>query len=287
MFDKKVGKLLDDASRALIRNMDHYLHVGRRSDMEVLDHWTRRMRESRNPFNRHGAKYYSQHEEDGLLLEITRRLGIPAGTFVELGCGDGLENNTLVLLLSGWRGVWIDAGDLAIRVEPGSTRLAHRKTWLRRENVTETVADGLHQIGNPDVDVVSIDLDGNDLYLLQALLATGLRPRIVILEYNGKFPPPIRFSIGYDPAHIWDGTDYMGASLQSFIDILAPLEYRLVCCNVTGTNAFFVQKQYGHLFPEVPESVSDIFMAPDYCPCMRVGHKTSPRTVERALSAVI
>jgi hypothetical protein len=33
---------------------------------------------------------------------------VETGTFAEFGVGNGLENNTLILLASGWRGFWID-----------------------------------------------------------------------------------------------------------------------------------------------------------------------------------
>jgi hypothetical protein len=46
-------------------------------------------------------------------------------------------------------------------------------------------------IAASDVDVLSVDLDGNDLYFTEALLNV-LRPKLVIVEYNAKFPPPFR-----------------------------------------------------------------------------------------------
>ena len=77
-----------------------------RSQYDVLlrAEWARSMSAAKNPLNRFGAKYFSQTDEDGITLEIIRRLGITAGTFAELGVGNGIENNTLILLASGWRG---------------------------------------------------------------------------------------------------------------------------------------------------------------------------------------
>ncbi len=54
----------------------------------------------------YGFSTYSQNDEDGILQEIFRRIGTTNRKFIEFGCGDGLENNTTYLLLSGWRGVW-------------------------------------------------------------------------------------------------------------------------------------------------------------------------------------
>ena len=58
---------------------------------------------------RFGFKAYSQNEEDGIIQEIFRRIGTINKTFIEIGVGNGLENNTLYLLLQGWRGLWIDS----------------------------------------------------------------------------------------------------------------------------------------------------------------------------------
>jgi hypothetical protein len=55
-----------------------------------------------------GFKVYSQADEDGILEAIFGRLRIDQGNFVEIGCGNGLENNTHYMLLKGWRGFWVD-----------------------------------------------------------------------------------------------------------------------------------------------------------------------------------
>jgi hypothetical protein len=58
---------------------------------------------------RHGYRSFSQNEEDGVIDEIFRRIGTTNRFFVELGVETGVENNTLALLLGGWRGLWIEA----------------------------------------------------------------------------------------------------------------------------------------------------------------------------------
>src|SRR3972149_4858892 len=56
----------------------------------------------------HGYKVYSQNEEDGIIREIFNRIGTTNKVFAELGVGNGLENNTLALLLDNWKGLWIE-----------------------------------------------------------------------------------------------------------------------------------------------------------------------------------
>ena len=78
------------------------------------------------------------------------------------------------------------------------------------------------------------------MYLLNKL--SQIKPRVIIVEYNAKFPPPIRKCIKYDPKFIWKYDDYLGASLQLLVDNLKK-EYALVGCNISGINAFFIKKE--------------------------------------------
>ena len=61
----------------------------------------------------HGAQYWSQNYEDGMIAEIFRRIGVQSKTFLEIGIGDGRENNTAALVAMGWSGWWIDASKKA------------------------------------------------------------------------------------------------------------------------------------------------------------------------------
>ena len=190
-----------------------------------------------------GFRCYSQHDEDGIIYEIMRRLGERAPrTFVEFGVGDGMENNTLFLLKQGWRGVWLEGSDESARlisarfgryIESGD--LFFRCAMISCDNVNEVIGEGLQ--GN--IGVLSIDIDGNDYWVWKAIDVVS--PALVIVEYNGKFPPPIRWTIEYDPAHSWDLTDYQGASLAALAQLGREKGYQLVGCNINGTNAFFLR----------------------------------------------
>ena len=122
-----------------------------------------------------------------------------------------------------------------------------------------------NNIKSNDLDVISFDLDGNDLYLVDELLKNNFKPKLFIVEYNAKFLPPIKWTITYNENHIWDGSDYYGASLASFNELFEKNNYKLVCCNShTGSNAFFVKKEYEKLFEDVPKDINDIYVAPRY-----------------------
>jgi len=253
----------------------------------VLSGQTRQLqREHPNPLNRFGRKCFSQSDEDGITLEILRRIGVlEGGAFAEFGVGDGTENNTLILVALGWKGFWVGGEELKFQVRSSaSRRFTYLRDWITLDNIAALTQRGLQAIGADALDVISLDLDGNDIYFVEKLLAEGNRPKLFIVEYNAKFPPPVRFQITYDPQHTWAGDDYFGASLASYNALFERFSYRLACCNAqTGANAFFVDAAFSNRFADVPTELGQIYVEPRYHVQNRFGYRQSLRT----LSAII
>ncbi len=189
-----------------------------------------------------GFKVYSQAEEDGILEEIFRRLGIVTGWFCEIGVQNGLECNSLYLIHKGWRGVWIEGNNnqLAPIQQKFGSILSRRLDLCIAMVTVENVNELLDRQTPPgaEIDFLSIDIDGNDIHLLEALQR---RPKVICIEYNAKFPANIVKRQVYDPQHSWKGTDYFGASLQALAEAADRKGYSLVGTNITGSNAFFVR----------------------------------------------
>src|SRR5881396_3463948 len=90
----------------------------------------------------HGAQYWSQDYQDGMIAEIFRRIGPGTKTFLEIGVGDGSENNTTALLSSGWNGYWIEGSKMCcdsistrLKTMPGvASRLKLRQAFVSVEN---------------------------------------------------------------------------------------------------------------------------------------------------------
>lgn len=187
------------------------------------------------------GQVYSQNGEDGIIAEIFARIGTRDRFFVEIGLQDGTENNTRLLLETGWRGVWIDFGrrnERAIRARFGefidAGRLDFINAMVTAENVN-ALLDAHH--APPACDFVSIDIDANTHHVWRAMRQ---RARVACVEYNSSYPPPVAFELPYDPAGMWDGSNRFGASLKAMELIGADKAMCLVGCDWHGTNAFFV-----------------------------------------------
>lgn len=233
----------------------------------------------KNPLNKHAYQCFSQSDEDGITLEIVRRLGIEKGTFCEFGVEDGLQNNSLILLASKWKGFWIDCKNTGLSITD-TPKFSFIKEFVTTENVVSIVNSQKSKFNN--IDLISIDLDGNDIHILRELLKSNILPPVYIVEYNSKFTPGIFFEIEYDEDFAWKFDDYFGASLSSFVETFSEYGYTLVCCNLyTGSNAFFIKNEFMHLFSDVPSSIEDLYIKPRFHLYEMNGHRTSLKTVEK------
>jgi hypothetical protein len=190
----------------------------------------------------YGFKVYSQYEEDGIIQETFHRIGLGSKTFIEFGVETGLENNTLKLLLEGWSGLWLEGNpDYITMIRSkfsnviASGNLRVQEAFVDRDNINELIC----QYYKGEIDLMSIDIDGNDIYILENLEVVS--PRVVVIEYNGKFPPPMSVAQKYNAGHRWRGTDYGGASLTAITKVANRKGYSLVGCTLAGVNAFLVR----------------------------------------------
>jgi hypothetical protein len=263
-----------------------YGDVAKMSDLLIRYAGNTLLQNHPNPLLKYGGKVYSQNDEDGITFEILRRIGVTNGVFAEFGVGNGVENNTLALAAAGWSGFWVGANDLAFDTNPARSRKLNfhfQKAWITKSNIVHHYENGLELIERPRCDLISMDLDGNDYYFVEALLVSGATPKIFIVEYNARFIPPIKFKIDYDDNHRWVGDDYFGASLASFTDLFQMHHYFLACCNITGANAFFVRDEFRPLFKDIPAEIERLYASPKYfLTGLNVsGHPPSVKTIEQ------
>lgn len=194
---------------------------------------------------RYGFKAYSQNDEDGMIQEIFNRIGTVNKNFLEIGVGNGLENNTLYLLVQGWHGLWVEANSkyvkqINLKFEHAITNgdLEVKNTCIQKDNINQVIDKWQSIAGG--LDLLSLDIDGNDYHVIEAI--KSLNARLIILEYNSKYHPPVKWVMEHNPKHSYVFSDYYGASLKSLEILLIEKGYKLVGCNLSGVNAFFVRE---------------------------------------------
>jgi len=228
---------------------------------------------------RYGFKVYSQCDEDGIIQEIFRRIGVGNRVFVEFGVEAGTECNSVKLLIEGWRGLWLDgsAGHVAqirnnFAAFLNDGRLGVVQSFITAENINSLLQQGG---AAGDIDLLSIDIDCNDYWVWKAIEV--VKPRVVVIEYNATLRPPLSLVVPYDPARTWNGSNYFGASLEALVRLGREKGYRLVGCSISGANAFFVQEALAADHFLDPPTAEEHYEPPRYFfALMTAGHRAQP-----------
>lgn len=251
--------------------------------IQYLQYWEAEMAKPRNAnpkrLLRYGFKIYSQNDEDGILEEIFRRIGVENRRFVEFGVENGFECNTAKLLVEGWQGLWMEANAAqAKRIREHFTSFfSSGNLSLLEETVTaENINALLSQAGFVgDLDLLSIDIDFSDYWVWKAIEVA--RPRVVVIEYNASLRPPLSLVVPYSPTSSWSGGNYFGASLEAFVRLAQGKGYRIVGCSFSGVNAFFVREDLcKDLFLEPATAEEHFEPARYFATVMFSGHSGKP-----------
>ena len=120
--------------------------------------------------------------------------------------------------------------------------------YVKAENINQIISR--HGIQG-EIDLLSIDIDGNDYWVWKAIEC--VQPRIVIIETHIEFGHN-NIVVPYDPDYCYPGKhpQYHGASPLAMINLGKTKGYRLVGTNNYGFNFIFVRQGEGDkLVPEI------------------------------------
>lgn len=198
-------------------------------------------------FNSTGFKVFSQFEEDGLLLYLFSLIGEGRKTFIEIGANDGINSNCSNLAVHfGWSGLFFEGDPELIRrgrkfyskiPTPYHPKPRYVQAIITRENINELVtANSLEG----DIELLSIDIDGNDYWIWDALEV--VKPKVVIVETHTEFGTN-DLVVPYDPDYMYPGKHpiYHGASVIAMNKLAERKGYRLVGASDLGINQIFLR----------------------------------------------
>jgi hypothetical protein len=190
----------------------------------------------------------SQNEEDGILFALLERAGWGTQRFVDIGSGKSGGTAASLAHECGWAGLMIElsatAVDLARRKFAGNRGVTVISERVMPDNVNAILTR--HGYAG-EVDLLSLDIDSYDYWVFDALTATSAR--VLVLEYNALFGPDRRVTIPLEQSIDSTPKGYGGASLAALAQLAARKGYRLVTCENTGVNAFFLREGVA---PEIP-----------------------------------
>jgi hypothetical protein len=215
------------------------------------------LKDRSNPKSRwlleHKNDEYSQFGEDGIIAKILETIGTENSWCFEAGAWDGKYlSNTHALMKAGWSGVFVE-GNSAKMIDLQATYGSNQKAHLRNAMIGLD-GGGVDRIlaSTPipkDFDLFSLDIDGLDYYVWDAL--SDYRPRIAIIEFNPSVPNDVVFVQDKNPEL------NQGCSLLALVQLGKRKGYELVA--VTNVNAIFVLAHYFPKFAIADNSIDAMY----------------------------
>lgn len=216
-----------------------------------------------------GFRCYSQFEEDGIALYVLSMIGFKTRKVVEICCGNGSECMATNLILNhGFQGYLFDGDKTNIALAEkffASKRDCYihppelSRAWITSENVNDLL---INAGATGEVDFFSLDIDGNDYWVWQAI--DVIQPRLCVFETHAAIPSNLSLTIRYDPQfNSWlekgNDQEYRGVSLAAMVKLCREKGYRLIGAHQNGFNAFFLRDDIApDIFPEISaETVHD------------------------------
>jgi hypothetical protein len=182
-------------------------------------------------------KIYSQHGEDGIIEYIISHLKNSNKTFLEIGYGNGTQNNSLNLSKNHhWKGVGVDLKDQIVQPP--------KDVIIFQQMIDINSVDKLIAISGKELDFYSVDIDSIDYWLTVSLMDKGMNPKFVCVEIMNSagekvsVAPPAKKGYKYNKHHI------CGASITAWKKFWKHRGYKFLTVDNSGINAFFYKLEY-------------------------------------------
>ncbi len=184
---------------------------------------------------------YSQHGESLILSDIFKIIEPKNKFFVEFGARDGqsLSNTKYFSETFGWTGLLMD-------IEPSNPAVF--KEAVSSKNINEL----LQKYNCPSVvDLISIDIDGNDHHVFKNLKHDCT---VVIIEYNSHYNKDIEVYMEENEAGFQGGGETSYSASFKHMKKIAEEKGYFLYKEVAHCNMIFIKNEYKNLFTKFDES---------------------------------
>lgn len=197
-------------------------------------------------FSAERLNVFTTADEDGILLNIFAKTGTTNKIFVDIGSNDCINSNCANLAFHhNWKGIFIDGNKNILQrgkyiytkyFGNDAKLFSFVQAIVTVNNINEILSNALSQ---KEIDLLSIDLDGNDYFIWEKI--TVINPRVVITEVqvekgNADFIP-----VYSNEFEMYESNTPKGASPLSMQKLAEKKGYKLVAANKGCYNLFFVR----------------------------------------------
>ena len=177
-------------------------------------------------------RVYSQNLEDGVIQFLINLLNIKNGLYVEFGTESGEQCNTRLLREKyNWTGLLMDG-------TYENATLNQKKEMIHSSNIVQLFQKYKVQ---KEMDILSVDTDYGDYWIMEEVLLANYRPKIVIHEVNQQPPNMCVATQKTKEIIFWNGSEYNGGSVCAFHCQAKRFGFTMVYCESRGVNCFWIR----------------------------------------------
>lgn len=198
-------------------------------------------------------KVFSQNGEDGIIDFILYKLNIKIPKFIEIGVGDFSECNTRFIYKKNHpKGLIIDiiknfSKKVSLVEETWKGGLITIEKQIDSTNINQVLSE--NNFDN-NIDLLSIDIDGVDYWILKELPKS--LSKILIAEYNPYFGDKFHLTVpdikGFNRTNYHYSELCFGCSLPALIQLMEEKNMTFIGSNLFRNNAFFIDNKYAKKF---------------------------------------
>ena len=242
----RVKKAFKRFRKFLLPNWFRVQKVVRKWSKNDTEDWPPSAHDDESGLQHYEYSWLSQNGEDGILRYLFDEIGFESRIFVEFGFGAQQCNALRLMMHEKFTGLMMDGS----AEQCGYFNSAARKlkipgvnavcTFIDLENLEALISNN----GIPgDIDFLSVDVNGNDYWFWEKLNVVS--PRVACIEYNAGLGPSwsctIPYSADFERYNAHPSGFFAGASLKALETLGKKKGYRLIGCDATGTNSFFLR----------------------------------------------
>ncbi|GJD23728.1 hypothetical protein RIVM261_086840 [Rivularia sp. IAM M-261] len=185
---------------------------------------------------------YCYLDEESVIEKYLDLVDVNNQYCVDIAASDGVNmSNTCFLFQQGWSGLAVECDGAKFAALASNYRnfpnVTLSKSFVTPENIVSILeAHGVSQ----KFDFLNLDIDGYDYYVLDKMLSS-FRPSLICTEINEKIPPPLKFTIKWNPSYVWENNHFYGQSICQLYLLCEKYEYSLV--ELHYNNAFLIPKE--------------------------------------------
>jgi len=204
----------------------------------------------------HFARQSGFSEEEPITSNYLSTLPIQNTYCVDIGAQDGVEGSqTLGLFKRGWEGLAVEYDPTIFAVLADLYKRFDKVQLVRTQVTPDNVVSILRSCSCPaEVGFLSLDIDSYDHFILDQILS-AFRPTLICAEINETVPPPLLFTVTYDPAHVWQGDHFQGQSISKCYQLCLKHGYEIV--ELHYNNLFMVPREINKHRALQPEEAYD------------------------------